>query len=95
MRLIDADALIDSIRECVEAVHDNYESDMEQGYLNAIECIEELPSAEPKKGKWIENCACSECGWCNEVEGGFVGSTRGWNFCPNCGTDMRGEINGS
>ena len=53
------------------------------------EALATVPSAEPKKGKWIEDCACSECGWCNEVEGGFVGSTRGWNFCPNCGANMR------
>ena len=60
--------------------------------VKAIEfgnALKKIPSVEPKKGKWIEDCACSECGWCNEVEGGFVGSTRGWNFCPNCGADMR------
>ena len=48
--LIERRAAIDSIRECVEAAHSNHEWDMEQGYLNAIECIEEEPSAEPR---WI------------------------------------------
>lgn len=40
-------AAIDSIRECAEAAHSNHEWDMEQGYLNAIECLEEEPSAQP------------------------------------------------
>ena len=91
MRLIDADALIDSIRECVEAVHDNYESDMEQGYLNAIECVEEQPTveAEPvRHGKWIEYPTadgmnqCSECGVLRFGES---------NYCPNCGARMDAE----
>ena len=56
-------------------------------YINA------LPSAEleRKNGKWEiyiismldgEGCKCSEC----EFEG-----VPYWNFCPNCGADMRGE----
>ena len=52
-----------------------------------------LPSAQPerKKGKWIDNTFCSECGWIHEVESGFIGSVKRFNFCPNCGADMRGE----
>lgn len=53
--LISRKAAIESIRECAEAAHDNHEWDMEQGYLNAIECVEEEPSAQPerKKSDWI------------------------------------------
>ena len=52
-----------------------------------------LMSLEPegKKGKWIDNTYCSECGWVNQVEPGFVGSVKGFSFCPNCGSDNRGE----
>ena len=57
------------------------------------DCIEKLPSAQPerKRGKWEiyvislfdgVGCRCSECG--------FEGVTY-WDFCPNCGADMRGE----
>jgi len=46
--LISRAAAIESIRECAEVAHSNYEWDMEQGYLNAIECIEEEPSAQPE-----------------------------------------------
>ena len=53
--------------------------------------IVDLPSAQPerKKGKWEiyvismfdgEGCRCSECG----LEG-----VPYWDFCPNCGADMR------
>lgn len=44
--LINRQAVIASIRECAEAAHSNHEWDMEQGYLNAIECIEEEPFEE-------------------------------------------------
>jgi len=44
---------------------------------------------ERKKGKWIENTFCSECGWIHEVESGFIGSVEDFNYCPNCGADMR------
>ena len=46
---------------------------------------------ERKKGKWIYNTYCSECGWANQVEPGFIGPAEEFNFCPNCGADMRGE----
>ena len=57
--------------------------------------IENLPSAQPerKTGKWIEHnphkfglgivFECSECG--EEIE------CEEYNFCPNCGADMREE----
>lgn len=72
--------------------------------------LRKLPSAQPerKKGKWIyverrepqydiegeETWSllygCSECGWVHPVIEGFGQ----YNFCPNCGADMRGEKDG-
>jgi len=56
--------------------------------------LKELPSAQPRKGKWIEvsryyeaiTCKCSLCGqkMTTPVH------TR-MNFCAKCGADMRGE----
>lgn len=48
-------AAIESIRECAEVAHDNREWGMEQGYLNAIECVEEEPPAQP------EIIRCKDC----------------------------------
>lgn len=52
--------------------------------------IEHLPSAQ-KKGHWIEDedgdgRHCSECGsdYCY-----LISRCEEYNFCPNCGADMR------
>ena len=85
-RLIDANELItafpcgETVRtECVRATI---------GHMPTIE--------ERKKGKWI---VCTErveetfhtgsrCSVCNYWKPMGI-----WNFCPNCGADMRGETN--
>lgn len=51
----------------------------------------QMPPAQPERirGKWIDDTYCSECGWVHTVEPGFIGSVKGFNYCPNCGADMR------
>ena len=55
--------------------------------------VDNAPTITPerKRGRWEiyiismidgEGCRCSECG--------FEGAPY-WEFCPNCGADMRGE----
>ena len=55
--------------------------------------LKKLPSAEPKKGRWISADAifggvpfyCSECG--ENTRDTVMGKPR-WKFCPMCGAKM-------
>ena len=71
-----------------------------------VDMLEKLPSAQPerKKGKWIAQedelgeyaSGCFECSNCHEVfwvESGTPQDNE-YNYCPNCGADMRGEQDG-
>ena len=80
-----------SRQEAIDALNkrarDNFTlADGYQWYLGALhdvaDDIRQLPSVQPRKGKWIDGM-CSEC---EESTQGFL-----TNFCPNCGADMRGE----
>ena len=63
-----------------------------------IDRIKQLPSEQPEriKGRWISADAifggepfyCSECG--ENTRDTVMGKPR-WNFCPNCGADMKGK----
>lgn len=50
----------------------------------------------PLKGEWIgkpiSGFATVRCSQCKEV---YRENTGKWNFCPNCGADMRGDVNGN
>lgn len=54
------------------------------------EWVGALPSAQPKKGKWIPRIGLKHPDWftCSECTGQFDYK---WKYCPNCGADMRGE----
>ena len=78
MRLIDADVLITWF-------NDHYDDEeFSVGYISGL--IKDAPTIEPQRmrGRWVivdENVCCSECGSPNME----------YNFCPNCGADMRGD----
>ena len=40
---------------------------------------------EPKRGHWIATPECDTCSECHFIV------VAGFNFCPHCGADMRGE----
>lgn len=79
----------------------------DEAYVDCMQIIHELPSAEPerKKGEWEEieviadaydisgvktwasKMMCGQCGFTTiAIEGHFSQ----YNYCPNCGADMRG-----
>ena len=84
MRLVDADKIIERLK-CKNAIG-------EIGKVTIEECIAEIEYAdtikpERKRGRWIISRerlydVCSCCG-----EDGH----KTFNFCPNCGCDMRGS----
>ena len=98
MRLIDADALKQRIREKFDGLIERIE-------INSV--INAQPTAdvvERKRGEWIAYngddsnwlrndgspvfMQCSECN--TMVVNNFAFN---WNYCPNCGADMRGGNN--
>ena len=55
-----------------------------------MEVIARVTTTDRPKGEWkcMSDCGvteCDQCGWSIEE---YVGD---YNFCPNCGADMRGE----
>ena len=95
MRLIDADALIDNLAKAIPYFIDDAVTEAYVEGLVRARCeIDNSPTIEPerKKGKWekggeqpyfrkhFDIVVCSICNKRGEHR---------WNFCPNCGADMR------
>lgn len=59
-----------------------------------IGTLEEVPSAEPKRGEWIEQEDCWQCSECGDefvLEVDVKPIDARMYFCPNCGAKMDGE----
>ena len=62
--------------------------------LGEFERLVDIEVIEPKRGEWKWRLAdngwkdiyCSECGYTKNVD---IHVHLDWNFCPNCGADMR------
>ena len=63
------------------------------GRMVDVKDIESLPSVTPKPkiGHWIEHPNDYECSECHIIRA--KGRTGKYNYCPNCGADMRGDEN--
>ena len=91
MRPIDADALIKQINN----PYTEYPI-MIQIRRAIKEFINSAPTIEPKCGEWLiektlydnYNYRCSCCNW---YECHAYPDVEPYNFCPNCGTDMRNK----
>lgn len=73
----------------------NLDDAYEDGWLDALASVNNLPSAE-RRGRWICDewigWVCSECGnqapfWCISAAQNLT------NYCPHCGVKMDGEQN--
>lgn len=87
--------------EKMPSVYDGWSNAYEKPFI--IETLEEVPSAEPKRGEWMPFeygddtwHKCSVCGVADKYRGSMPrpnGTIAEWeyvrNFCPNCGADMR------
>jgi len=96
MRLIDADVLIEELRDLYKKKGWHYKeihfslADMEMNVL--------IPPAVPVvHGKWIYEgargripaCRCSACGNVENADWAMISGEV--NYCPHCGADMRGK----
>ena len=90
--LISRQMLIDVVKELPSITPEpseewrkqHYENSYNQGFLDGYKMCED----KWKKGKWIDECSCSICHWIHEDDNGSALLTH-YNFCPNCGADMR------
>lgn len=107
MRPIDADELksMHGMGEYCSKCDIDYiacEYDRKYALIDICQWIDNAPTIEPRKGKWIGTefdgyadgnpvyyeWMCDTCGYTVEDE------EPTWNYCPNCGADMRGDTNG-
>ena len=67
--------------------------------INLVDFVMNLPASdvrEVKKSKWFDG-RCTDCGFKPALDYEYDTvyddyNDYRWNFCPNCGADMRGEI---
>ena len=96
MELIDRQAAIDAIKcGALSAATVYGRTDAGRAALyETVKAIKALPSAQPKRGKWIFHIddlfpeeSTQECDQCHEEQPLACDS----NYCPYCGADMREE----
>ena len=77
MKLIDADALVEAVK------------DYPYGIRGMIVCdIVKQPTIDPvRHGRWIDTGSGTECSVCMEIQYGYDSNR---NYCPNCGAKMDG-----
>ena len=102
MRLIDKDALIEALMMYTWRDEDDFEIDDAEAKREYIkDWLPDLPTVEPKRGRWIErqvgnvsDCAindiqtakCSVCGLYYTTP--YIYSFTEYEFCPHCGAAM-------
>lgn len=88
--LIDRRAALEAIRDCTDIFVTNLPTMIDK--VDAQEALTALPTAEPKKGKWIDYTKDGyvECPFCHSATN-CDGNEDELHFCFSCGAEMRGE----
>lgn len=84
MRLIDADALLEDIRSHSASY---FADDFAREWVDKQPTVDAVPVRHGHYVGEADVWKCSECGCVFEDE--YEKPT--YNYCPNCGADMRGE----
>lgn len=83
-----------SIKNCGPNAHKGCNVCIESRKKSAEECISELKETERKNGHWIERSLPNLLGiskFCSICGSNYGMPHEIYNYCPNCGADMRGE----
>ena len=100
MRLIDADALKEGIKELKQSpwYNNDINPSWKQGIKDAVHvvetlCIDEEPTVDAvpvRHGKWIGNSPVTmRCNQCTYVASDWI--VHEFHYCPNCGARMDGD----
>ena len=73
---------------------DNLDDAYEQGWDDALCCLEHIPAADVAPvvhGKWEASGGLLECQNCGEIYSTLGGNEgKAWDYCPDCGARMDG-----
>ena len=102
-RYIDADHFDTRVRMAGGMVEYDLTEDFKDGVLTTLEMLKNEPAADVRenvRGEWIEAdldknfiicSACKNAGYKDRMAWRPEYAAKYFNFCPNCGADMRGD----
>ena len=83
-------------REEVLRIIDSYiETDMIAADIRRLPFVEKSEDSERKNGQWVPQkgggYCCSECYVLAKIDGNFIHVSAKTDYCPYCGSRMKGE----